>query len=588
MRLQLLTCVSAAALLMSTAIADARSLSSTSPWVLKKIDAQVPYCTISKTYNGTVDFTIARNAKGEGTVAFDFNRDAFDLTRAYPVQLRVSGVQRQYSVRPVNQETLILRIGQDISLLDAMEDADKLDVTIDSETFSLGLGQYKSRSAEWSQCLNKPHQMQSAQRTPESNRAIIAQNNRTDTKIQELLDENRRLTTVLSAQTVSPDGKDLKEENKILMARVEELEAELKLSRETINPDMASILAEKDKQIGILVAQNKSLQSALKVAKASISNDGQTGLVSDDEMAQKLFEAQSSVLAFKAERDEYRRLLHQERRRGEGQDIQKARAITDSKLIDDIRRLEQEKAELSRQLDLAQSQEKQMQQKVASAKIEELNTDAIQNSNAKIRTLVSEIAALDAENKMLRNDMVQARSDAKKAVKIEKPVDLKPQMTAKANTSPMPALSGNTIKTLLSDSKIPLSMPVGRVEQVSNGDFAAFQWDTGFVYGSGEQTRLVNGKAFSDAVHHYIKRTQDRCSGSFDKTLESVTASNTITVQSADIACVDKSANGHAASILFFSHQGMFYAMAHEADMNSFKIAMDMRDRLAESITDAF
>ena len=60
------------------------------------------------------------------------------------------------------------------------------------------------------------------------------------------------------------------------------------------------------------------------------------------------------------------------------------------------------------------------------------------------------------------------------------------------------------------------------------------------------------------------------------------------TVKSADIACVDNQGQGHAASILFFAKNGMFYALAHEADMNSFEIAMDMRERLSGALKSVF
>ena len=59
---------------------------------------------------------------------------------------------------------------------------------------------------------------------------------------------------------------------------------------------------------------------------------------------------------------------------------------------------------------------------------------------------------------------------------------------------------------------------------------------------------------------------------------------NGVNAKSADIACVDNMGNGNAASIVFFVRDGMFYALAHEADMKTFTIAMDMRDRLVNAL----
>lgn len=151
----------------------------------------------------------------------------------------------------------------------------------------------------------------------------------------------------------------------------------------------------------------------------------------------------------------------------------------------------------------------------------------------------------------------------------------------------MATLSGDEIKQLITAARIPLASGIERISTVSGPDFAAFRWDTGNVYGSGEQSKLATLNGFENAVQHYISKTESRCEGQFDKTITPINAPNGIVARMADIACIQGS-DGAGASIIFFAHNGMFYAMAHESDMNSFQTAMEHRDQLARNLTTIF
>ena len=151
----------------------------------------------------------------------------------------------------------------------------------------------------------------------------------------------------------------------------------------------------------------------------------------------------------------------------------------------------------------------------------------------------------------------------------------------------MVALSGDEIRRLISQSQVPLVTPVERVSRISGPDFAAFRWDTGRVYGSGEQSRMASLNGFENAVQGYIAKTASRCAGQFDKTLLPLSAPSGVVARTADIACIDGD-QGAAASIIFFAHDGMFYAMAHETDLDGFQTAMDHRDRLAVGLDSVF
>ncbi|PCH99466.1 MAG: hypothetical protein COB76_05675, partial [Alphaproteobacteria bacterium] len=168
---------------------------------------------------------------------------------------------------------------------------------------------------------------------------------------------------------------------------------------------------------------------------------------------------------------------------------------------------------------------------------------------------------------------------------------LKKQPAPIARVKKQPAmvtLSGDEIRQLVAKSQIPLVTSIERVPNMSGPDFAAFRWDTGTVYGSAEQSKLAHNRAFEKSVSQYISKTENRCGGEFDKTLIPVSTANGLTARAADIACVQNGNNGAVASILFFAHNGMFYALAHEGGLSDFQTAMDHRDRLVNGLSALF
>ena len=906
MKLKLLGISSFGLLLLSTSLVDARTLTSNSDWAVKKVNAETPYCTLARPYENNVTFTIAKNSNGEGTLALDFGRDAFDLTRPYPVKLSVGSIAREYAVTAASASIIIMRVGADTLLFNALRQSPVATMMIDNESFDISLTDKKGGFTNFNDCLGAqpapakpimvetkkviapnpdlvpiPNSMPVPVRTAE----LTNQNNQIDA----LLSENRRLTSLLSQRAAQPTiqqntGQSLAEvgqlrqqlkraeqENLNLIAQINQLEDDLIKSRQSIDPDISATLSERNRQISLLSEQNKSLLSALQMAETNqpivkevlrqvevpvaspelltenariksqinILNSQLASVVAErdnfklqmqqqsqspkvitnevvkevpqvpkemlqqqqamqlrisqlenqaqqlssekaslenqlasspspeviikevikevpvmsgaapsnaSEMSIQLAEAETQAKSFEAERDEYRRLLQTERRRmreegdlaGQIKDVAGAEGV----LINDVRRLEKEKADLTRQLEYAKktgtvieqvsapaevdsskltdlsqqlseakkqlsiaeaekaklnkrmamidSEAMAAQRQLAESKIAKLANDSPQaiadELNAK--TLRAEIAALEAQNNVLRVDMMSDRQEKREIAsaadysqkpsaptgktsteimdqtaasveatttidkpvigegRISRPIDDEIEATILSKRQPvqravpvinekmamvsaprtnvvsepidvvarasvptrpmaqqvrpqqpqstmnlqpqMAALSGGEIRQLVGQSKIPLQSSIDRIDRVSGPDFAAFRWDTGMVYGSGEQSRLSDVSAFNKSVQQYIQKTASRCQGSFDQNIQTVNTANGLTASSADIACVDNNADGNAASILFFAHNGMFYALAHEADMDTFKVAMDMRDRLVGSIGQIF
>jgi hypothetical protein len=749
---------------------QARTLIASSDWSMRKVDADIPYCAMNKTYEGNVELMIAKNTQGEGTVAFDFKRNAFDMVRPYQIQIGAGSENRQYSVRAVSPSMVILRLGQDEPMMSAIRANKALSVTIDDENFTLPLSNYMSATQNLELCIGvqqpvEPQFVETKSVTPPKQE--IDKSFAQDTEIAKLRAENQRLLGQLATQPVAPsvpadalndEIARLQERNKFLQDQLAQMERDLVESRRNINPDLSSVIAQKDNEIQRLIEQNQQLKSELVVAQnkpareviktvevpvpvkndlvqipedvlregeelrakvASLQQENQSlrqqienaepvvvtkevikevikevpvPVAMDSQMpsdvGDSLSEIQTQALAYKAERDEYQRLLQIERQRmasrGDVQNEYDSNEKQRLTLVDDVKRLEAEKADLIRQLEFAKSSqpttpvkaretqdlntltleleqmqsrlqqaesekqrlEKRMsvidaeaqkaQRQLAEIQVNRLANETMEDVQATMdaKSLRAEIASLEAQDQMLRRDAqeTQARieavtqkqlepiaiqeeikiADARRSMpmdltasnapmpqqtketdvmdKISVPVSENTQLQSAREIEPvkMVALSGDEIRRLLMESKIPLQTTIDRIDRVSGPDFAAFRWDTGMVYGSGEQARMANAASFENAVQSYIQKTASRCDNSFDQNIETIDTINGITVKAADIACVDENANGNAASILFFSYDGMFYALAHEADMDSFTMAMDMRDRLKKSITQIF
>ena len=232
----------------------------------------------------------------------------------------------------------------------------------------------------------------------------------------------------------------------------------------------------------------------------------------------------------------------------------------------------------------------------APTKIAEVSLPSMQPAKVQVPTQQQTVSA-NAARQQLRNKITgkaiaPSPSNAPEPTQTGALKTRPVQTVAVQKQAPQPvslaALSGDEIRQLVAQAGVPLVSNIERVNEISGPDFAAFRWDTGTVYGSGEQSKMANDSAFDAAISRYIAKTQDRCQGEFDKTVIALAPANGLTARAADIACVQNSDNGAAASIVFFAYNGMFYALAHESDLDHFQTAMDMRDRMAGKLSSIF
>ena len=84
----------------------------------------------------------------------------------------------------------------------------------------------------------------------------------------------------------------------------------------------------------------------------------------------------------------------------------------------------------------------------------------------------------------------------------------------------------------------------------------------------------------------YLRKTESRCGGVFDKSSGGVEYVNELPVASYDIACITDSDNGQGAgaALVFYVEGGMFNVIAHEGALETFEEAMNTRDQLTKQL----
>ncbi len=151
----------------------------------------------------------------------------------------------------------------------------------------------------------------------------------------------------------------------------------------------------------------------------------------------------------------------------------------------------------------------------------------------------------------------------------------------------LPRNTGAGIRTMLKNAGIPLNNEVRVVKEVSKSGVGVYQWKSADLFGSAEQHTLRNEAQFDTLVQQYIERTEARCPGDFAVLPDyTVAQPESMRIDSYEIACVGGDISS-SATVVFFSANGQFTIVAHEADTAHMSTAMDIRDRLVKAIAEA-
>jgi hypothetical protein len=121
------------------------------------------------------------------------------------------------------------------------------------------------------------------------------------------------------------------------------------------------------------------------------------------------------------------------------------------------------------------------------------------------------------------------------------------------------------------------------ITKIDAASGVAYSWHTGSLSGRAEQQELGDPAGFDGQVSKYLARIKDRCSGSFAARPGLKKEQNGVVVSAYEVACVSD-AGSTSASLLFYSQNGLFTAIAHDGSLADIDAGMDIRDKLAEKV----
>ncbi len=139
------------------------------------------------------------------------------------------------------------------------------------------------------------------------------------------------------------------------------------------------------------------------------------------------------------------------------------------------------------------------------------------------------------------------------------------------------------VPQILGDAGIVPSQAVNVITSASGSDKVAYQWKADKVYGSAIQKPLSDPSRFDGQVQEYLVQTKKRCGHDFAAVADSSSNQNGTRIETYEIACVGTGVNS-SASLVFFNKGDTFTVLAHEAPADDLESAMDIRDRLVETL----
>lgn len=135
----------------------ATDLQANTSWAISRVAsaAQGSYCTMAQKFgNGTV-FTIANNAKGEYSLAFDFQSPKFKAGEPMAVSLKAgSGSTQSFEVSPQTAEAFVIGLGTDKSLIDDAKKNGKIQLDVAGESYTFNTAKFSEAQSELATCMS--------------------------------------------------------------------------------------------------------------------------------------------------------------------------------------------------------------------------------------------------------------------------------------------------------------------------------------------------------------------------------------------------------------------------------------------------
>ncbi len=125
------------------------------------------FCAMVNKYDSGVGLAFARSPEGYGTVAVDLHQSVFTQNNTYDVHLKIDGgATRKLQGRATSPRSLVIQIGQDQALYDALNANGTMEISMNVADVSFALTKFSSSFKSLSNCSSKLAAKQQASRGP--------------------------------------------------------------------------------------------------------------------------------------------------------------------------------------------------------------------------------------------------------------------------------------------------------------------------------------------------------------------------------------------------------------------------------------
>lgn len=156
--------VAAASLLAGTALvaphlasAATSDLKAETAWAISRVASmtQGSYCTMAQKFSNDTVVTIARNAAGEYSVAFDFQAPKFQAGKETTVSLKSgAGPTQTFEVQPQSPQAIVIGLGPDASFGDDLKKSGKLQFDSGSDSYIFNTAKFAEAQEEMTTCMS--------------------------------------------------------------------------------------------------------------------------------------------------------------------------------------------------------------------------------------------------------------------------------------------------------------------------------------------------------------------------------------------------------------------------------------------------
>ncbi len=143
--------------------------------------------------------------------------------------------------------------------------------------------------------------------------------------------------------------------------------------------------------------------------------------------------------------------------------------------------------------------------------------------------------------------------------------------------------AGADLQALLEQASVVRGAAVKPVDAGEDAAVTVYSWDAENLFGSAEQKALGDIQQFDTLVEAYLNKTENRCPGDFAAMPDVVKDQDGIRISTYEVACMGDDASA-AASLVFYTQDGVFTSIAHEVDVASMDVAMDVSERLVHAL----